>query len=140
AGTAGRAGVTVLARKLARLKQQAGGAVPAGPARPGAGSLPGGNAAHRADRATGDGAQNVSAAGTLPVIPRPAVRERPAPAWTPAPAGRPGAGMARPATSGPSAEGAAERHARQIAQLRKLMGLRPASTRAQAPSRDRSLD
>ena len=31
-------------------------------------------------------------------------------------------------------------HAQQIAQLRRLMGLRPGGTRPQAPSRDRALD
>src|SRR5690606_8285862 len=77
------AGVTVLARKLAKLKQQAGEPLPAAPAR--------------------------------------RIAEARAANWPPAPT-------------------AAERHARQIAQLRKLMGLRPASTRPQVPSRDRTLD
>ena len=75
--------MTVLARKLARLKQQAGTAPDAAPAR-----------------------RNAEA----------------------------------PAAARPPAPNAAERHGRQVAQLRKLMGLRPASTRAQVPSRDRSLD
>ena len=75
--------MTALAHKLARLKQQAGTAAPATPAR--------------------------------------RVTEAPAPVW-------------------PRAPDAAGRHARQVAQLRKLMGLRPGGMYPQASSHDRTLD
>lgn len=110
--------MTALAHKLARLKQQAGGAAPS------AGFV------HRlspqpVETPVRPGAQPIRSATGAERRPFGRVEEAPAPIWERAP---------------DPAPGAAERHARQVAQLRKLMGLRPGARDWQAPSRDRTLD